>query len=150
MSSPARWGGQGLVEFCRADVPLPELAPDKLNVWLVGVARGYDRQLGSLTFVFCSDAYLHRLNVEYLRHDTLTDIITFDLANSATDSIHAECYVSVARTRENAASFGVSPAEELRRVMAHGLLHLCGLGDKTEREQGIMRAAEQRALAAYA
>lgn len=83
-----------------------------------------------LNFIFCSDDYLLRLNVEYLDHDTLTDIITFPYADPP--SIHGDIFISIDRVRDNAADFKVTFEQELNRVMAHGVLHLCGYGNETQ------------------
>ena len=138
-----------------ADAPV--LDATALGVWLRAVAtqRGY--ALHRLTYVLVSDDALHAMNVEYLAHDTLTDIITFDLRDDPSAAVvEGECYISLDRVRDNAAAFGElaratrleDPVEEeLQRVMAHGLLHLCGLGDKSPAEAAAMRAAEDAALA---
>lgn len=114
--------------------------------WLLRVAGRHGREVLALTYVAVTDAALHRLNVDYLGHDTLTDVITFDLGGEGR-RVEGECYISLERVRENAATYAVPVLEEFARVAAHGLLHLCGLGDKTPAEQTAMRAAEDAALA---
>lgn len=101
-----------------------------------------------INFVFCTDDYLLEKNIEFLNHDTLTDIITFDL--SPADSIlHAEIYISKDRVADNAKNYGVSYTNELHRVIFHGILHLLGYGDKTEQEAKMMRSMEAKFLAEY-
>ena len=101
-----------------------------------------------LDYIFCSDEALHQINVQFLNHDDYTDIITFDLSEKA-DVLQGEIYISVDRVEENARIFNVSYDDELHRVIFHGALHLCGLGDKTDAEQKIMRAAENQVLEAW-
>lgn len=101
-----------------------------------------------LDYIFCSDAYLLEKNKAFLNHDTLTDIITFDLSERS-DSLQAEIYISIERVEENARIYQVAYNEELHRVIFHGMLHLCGLKDKTAAEQAEMRQAEQQCLSAY-
>jgi len=131
------------------DYTLPQKG--KHRVWLAETAAGYGKQIKELTYVFCTDAYLHQLNVEFLDHDTLTDIITFDYSEGADgELLVGELYISVERVQDNAKDNGEAWEHELARVMAHGLLHLCGLGDKTEPEAKTMRWAEEKALEGWA
>ena len=99
----------------------------------------------SINYIFCSDNYLHQLNREYLDHDTLTDIITFD--NSENEgNIEADIFISVDRVRENAKQLGRPFDEELHRVIIHGLLHILGYADKTEPDKRLMREKEDACL----
>jgi len=137
---------EGAISFNSVDVELPELDQTSLSTWLSAVAKTYNTSIYQLSYVLCSDVYLHAMNVERLSHDTLTDIITFDLRDSESAPIEGECYISIDRVMENAASFGESTEVEFLRVVVHGLLHLCGLGDKTPEESERMRFAEDSAL----
>ncbi len=110
------------------------------STWLNRVAQSESFTIGDLGYVFCSDDYLHKLNLDYLKHDTLTDIITFDYSQDGL--IHGEIYVSTDRVSDNAVSFRESVQNELHRVMVHGLLHLMGYPDKTAEEKQIMRFKE--------
>lgn len=101
-----------------------------------------------LTYVFCNDEYLLYMNEQFLQHDTLTDIITFDLSEDAT-ALHGEVYISTERVQENARKFQVQYEEELHRVIFHGALHLCGYKDKKASDKAIMRAQEDRCLQQY-
>ncbi len=123
--------------------------PDTEGVmdWIHRVAESEDKRIGSVSYIFCSDDYLVQINVEYLNHDTLTDIITFPYATSP---IEGDIFISIDRVRDNAKDFGVSFEQELRRVIIHGVLHLCGYGDKTDAEALVMRGKEDAALAMYA
>ena len=93
--------------------------------WLAELAKSHGKKLGDVNYIFCDDDYLLQLNLQYLQHDTLTDIITFDYVEGT--RLNGDIYISVERVRENAGIFGVTFEEELLRVIAHGLLHLCGL-----------------------
>jgi len=136
------------VTFEASDVELPLLDSPKLARWLKIEASRLNFSISTLSYILCSDTALHELNLAYLDHDTLTDILTFDLSDSPkSKSIYGECFISIDRIQENAASFDVSPEDELHRVLVHGLLHLCGLSDKTLEEKALMRSAEDEALA---
>lgn len=108
--------------------------------WLSEVISQEGCEEGEISFVFCDDPYLLALNQEFLNHDTLTDIITFD--NSLGKQLHGEIYISTERVRENAEIFAVPFLEELSRVLVHGILHLCGYKDKTEDQEKEMRGKE--------
>lgn len=115
-----------------------------LSHWISEIILQENHQLGDLTYVFCDDAYLHRLNVQFLNHDTLTDIISFD--NSLGKQIHGEIYISIERVKENASTYRVAFLEELHRVVIHGVLHFCGYKDKSKQEQDTMTRMENKAL----
>jgi probable rRNA maturation factor len=104
--------------------------------------------LKTLNYIFCSDDYLLKINQDYLQHDTLTDIITFDLSGSP-DAIEGEIYISVDRVKDNAHSYNVPFLEELHRVMFHGALHLCGYKDKKSEEKTEMKRKENFYLLKY-
>ena len=115
-----------------------------LSHWISEIILHENHELGDLTYVFCDDAYLHKLNLQFLNHDTLTDIISFD--NSLCKQIHGEIYISVERVRENAGTYQVAFLEELHRVIIHGVLHFCGYKDKTKKQQETMSCKENEAL----
>ena len=119
--------------------------PKALSHWISEIILQENYQLGDLTYVFCDDAYLHKLNVQFLNHDTLTDIISFD--NSLGKQIHGEIYISIERVKENASTYRVAFLEELHRVIIHGVLHFCGYKDKGKQEQDTMTRMENKALA---
>ncbi len=110
------------------------------KVWISSVIKEEKYELGEINYIFCSDDYLHKLNVEYLNHDTLTDIISFDY--SVGKKLHGDIYISVDRVKENAKEFKVSFGSELSRVMVHGILHYCGYKDKSDGEKMLMRSME--------
>lgn len=109
--------------------------------WLHHVVQQEGYTLGELNYIFCTDAYLHALNVQYLRHDTLTDVITFDHAE-APHTAAGDVYISLERVRANAQAYGQPFVHELYTVMVHGVLHLLGYDDKTPDDQALMRHKE--------
>jgi rRNA maturation RNase YbeY len=115
-----------------------------LKDWIKKLAVSEKREAGNLSFTFCSDEELWQKNKQFLQHDTLTDIITFDYSEDGT--ISGEIYISGERVKENAEKLKIPFQEELVRVMAHGVLHLCGYKDKSPIQQKQMRAAENRAI----
>ena len=117
----------------------------EISTWISEEIKARNFEEGEVTYIFCDDAYLHKLNVQFLNHDTLTDIISFD--NSLGNLINGEIYISTERVVENAKEYETGFTNELHRVMIHGILHFCGLKDKTEAEAERMRAAENHALA---
>ncbi len=102
----------------------------------------------NINYIFCSDTSLLERNIQFLNHDTLTDIITFDLSETSEDLI-AEIYISVDRVMDNASKFGVSYENELHRVIFHGILHLMGYGDKKPKDKAVMREMEDLFLSQY-
>jgi probable rRNA maturation factor len=133
------------IHFFAEDIDFPPFHKPTLKKWLAAITSSYQRKVGALNYIFCSDAYLHQMNVEHLGHDTLTDIITFDNSEPG-GKMEGDIFISVDRVAENAAEFGVPVAHELHRVMAHGTLHLLGLNDKSKEEKEEMRTAEDTAL----
>lgn len=115
-----------------------------LRAWLSLCAAKEQKQIDTLSIVFCSDEYLLEVNQNYLKHDTFTDIITFDY--SELPHISGDLFISIDRVRENAKRYKVSAKEELHRVIIHGVLHLCGYKDKNDRDQQIMRKKEDDCL----
>ncbi|MET2986442.1 rRNA maturation RNase YbeY [Aureibaculum conchae] len=111
-----------------------------LTNWLSDVITSENYSLDHVNYVFCDDSYLSDINVKYLKHNTLTDIITFNYNLGKT--ICSDIYISVDRVRENAKTFKVSFQNELHRVMVHGILHLCGYNDEKETEKLQMRKKE--------
>ncbi|WP_291114782.1 rRNA maturation RNase YbeY [Flavobacterium sp. UBA6135] len=115
--------------------------------WLSQVVLSEEKTIGDINYIFCDDVYLHKINVDYLNHDTLTDIISFDYTIG--NVLHGDIFISVERVRENAAEFNVSFEDELKRVMAHGVLHYCGFKDKSAKDQKTMRSKEDEKIAMF-
>ena len=105
-------------------------------------SEGFDE--GEINYIFCDDDYLHKINVEYLDHDTLTDIISFDY--TVGNLIQGDIFVSVERVQDNANDFKVSFEEELKRVLSHGVLHYCGYKDKSPKDEALMRSKEEEKM----
>ncbi|PTM06014.1 MAG: rRNA maturation RNase YbeY [Bacteroidetes bacterium] len=121
---------------------------DRISKWLSEVIQLEKFKEGDINYVFCDDDYLHKLNVEFLNHDTLTDIISFDY--SVGKELHGDVFISIERVHENAENFKVDFDIELNRVMVHGILHYCGYKDKSEEEANVMREKENHYLILFA
>ena len=117
---------------------------DRITIWLEHVIGMKHKFPGDLTFIFCSDEYLLSINKQYLAHDELTDIITFNYNDG--HYISGDIFISVDRVKENAAQYKTTFEDELHRVMAHGVLHLLGYNDKSKTESAEMRKMEELAL----
>ena len=112
-----------------------------ISKWLKDSLANENKELGEINYIFCEDNYLLKKNQEYLKHNTLTDIITFDYSQG--NKLSADIFISVERVKENAVIFAVSFEQELKRVIIHGILHLMGYKDKSEEESKIMRSKEE-------
>ncbi|WP_041495542.1 rRNA maturation RNase YbeY [Nonlabens marinus] len=112
--------------------------------WLRSVADSHDATIVNVGFVFCDDEYVLEMNQKHLSHDTYTDIITFDYGSQ--DLLEGEIYISVDRVKANADEYQISFVEELKRVMAHGVLHMIGFGDHDAEEKSVMRTMEDKAI----
>ena len=112
--------------------------------WIETIVESENKILGEISYVFCDDEYLHSINMQYLNHDTLTDIISFDYTEG--DIISGDIFVSIERVVDNAKDFNVPFDEELKRVLAHGVLHYCGYKDKSEEDALLMRTKEEEKI----
>lgn len=112
--------------------------------WISRVIVSEGKKEGDINYIFCDDDYLHKLNVEYLEHDTLTDVISFDYCVG--NELHGDIYISIERVADNAKDFGVTFADELQRVIVHGVLHYCGYKDKSTEEEATMRTKEEEKI----
>ncbi len=120
------------------------LSEEKYSLWLQELIASENKIEGNISFIFCDDSYLLKINKQYLDHDTYTDIITFDYCEG--DTISSDIFISIERIEENAKIFNVSFNKELTRVMAHGVLHLIGYNDKTDEESVEMRKKEEEKI----
>lgn len=118
-----------------------------IRKWLAEVIQAESKQAGEISIIFCDDDYLHGMNVKFLSHDTLTDVITFDYCEG--DSISGDVFISIERVRENSRVYSRQLSEEVCRVMVHGVLHLCGYKDKTKKDSSVMRMKEEYYLERY-
>ena len=137
-----------VINYFSEDLDFKIPFPKKTRVWLLAAARKEKKSVGEINYIFCSDAILSRINKDYLKHSTLTDIVTFD--NSEPEGpIESDIYISVPRVIENSKKFVVPFEQELRRVMVHGLLHLVGYADKTAQQKSEMRKREDAYLSLF-
>ncbi|MFT5248315.1 MAG: putative rRNA maturation factor [bacterium] len=120
----------------------------QVNKWLSEVIKSESFKEGEINYVFCDDEYLLKLNVEFLKHDTLTDILSFDY--SLGKELNGDIFISIERVKENAEDFNVGFETELKRVMVHGVLHYCGYKDKSEEEERVMREKENHYINLFA
>ena len=119
----------------------------RLKEWIAEAVAAEEFLVGEINYVFCTDEYLHKINLQYLNHDTYTDIISFDYRVGK--QLHGDIFISVDRVRENALKFEVDFNSELLRVLIHGILHFCGYKDKLDNEVNAMRAKEDYYVARY-
>ncbi|OGS80914.1 MAG: rRNA maturation RNase YbeY [Flavobacteria bacterium RIFCSPLOWO2_12_FULL_31_7] len=117
---------------------------DVFASWIETILKSENKILGEISYIFCDDDYLHNINVQYLNHDTLTDIISFDYTEG--DVISGDIFVSIERVIDNAKDFNVTFEEELKRVLAHGVLHYCGYKDKSDADALLMRSKEEEKI----
>lgn len=126
-------------------VKMPAIKKRETTAWIKQVAATYEKKIGEIAYIFCSDEKILEVNREYLQHDYYTDIITFDYCES--NIISGDIFISLDTVRSNSEQFNTAYEEELHRTIIHGILHLCGIDDKGEGEREIMEAAENKALA---
>ena len=117
---------------------------EAFSAWLSSVIESEKKKEGEINYIFCDDEYLHKINLEYLSHDTLTDIISFDY--SMGNELHGDIYVSIERVLDNAKDYEVSFEDELKRVLVHGILHYCGYKDKSDEDEALMRSKEEEKM----
>ena len=136
-----------MVHFCTEDITFSLKEKLKHKAWLNEVAKQEGKRILELTYVFCSDDYLLQINQEYLNHDTLTDIVTFDNSEDP-KRIEGDIFISIDRVKENGEKLGTKETE-LKRVMVHGLLHLLGYKDKKKEDKAIMTKKEDFYIKQY-
>ena len=129
-------------------VPMHALDFERVKLWLQAVAESHGKRISSLTYIFCDDEEILRVNRQFLNHDYYTDIITFDTTHGRV--VSGDMFISLDTVASNAADVSHEDySRELLRVVVHGLLHLCGINDKGPGEREIMEQCENRALALY-
>lgn len=134
-----------MIRFDTLDVEMPPIEPQYVKAWIEEVTKHYGKTIGELYYYFCSDEKLLEINHERLGHDFYTDIVTFPLTNCET-VLSSEFCISIDRIAENAVTFGRSYESELHRVIIHGVLHLIGFDDLTDKEKNEMREKEEESL----
>lgn len=117
---------------------------NQISDWISNIITAGGFEEGEISYIFCDDEYLHKLNVDFLNHDTLTDIISFD--NSLGKQINGDIYISVERVKDNSTIYNTTFINELHRVIIHGILHFCGFKDKSETDAKTMRMKEEESL----
>ena len=133
------------INFFEEEVSFSLKEKRKRKTWLKKIAEAENHKILELNYIFCSDEYLLNINVEYLDHDTYTDIITFD--NSEKEEVlEGDIFISIERVRENSQTLEINEEKELSRVISHGLFHLLGYKDKSEEEAILMRNKEEFAI----
>jgi len=133
-----------VIHFFNEDISYVLKDKKKLKKWVQVIIEHHHKSLGEINFIFCSDDYLYKMNVDYLQHNTLTDIITFDYCEK--NSISGDLFISIDRVKENAAHLKIKLVDELHRVMIHGVLHLIGFKDKSQQDADTMRSQEEKSL----
>ena len=126
------------------DISFPKIKRRETTRWIKQVIEHFNKKTGDITYIFCSDEEILRINKCYLGHDYYTDIITFDYTEK--DRLSGDLFVSLETVKTNSEKFKTKYEEELHRVMIHGILHLCGYEDKTPAKKEIMRTMEDEAL----
>jgi rRNA maturation RNase YbeY len=135
-----------MISFCVDDIPYSLFNESEIANWLQHVAHSEGVTIEELTYIFCSDRSLLKINQQYLDHDYFTDVITFDYRDSPSDLILGDVYLSIERVTDNSVRFNVSAQHELLRVMVHGLLHLVGYSDDSDEQKLGMRMLEDQYL----
>jgi probable rRNA maturation factor len=120
---------------------------EAIAAWLTAVIVSEKKNEGEINYIFCDDEYLHKINLEYLNHDTLTDIISLDYTMG--NEISGDIFVSIERVLDNAKDYNTIFEDELKRVLVHGVLHYCGYKDKSEADESLMRSKEDEKLAMF-
>ncbi|MCV9388329.1 rRNA maturation RNase YbeY [Reichenbachiella ulvae] len=133
------------IQFFYEDTSFELKDHERISQWITHTVEQEGFNIESINYIFCSDEYLHQVNVDYLNHDYYTDIITFDNSENE-EHIESDIFISIDRVEDNAEQQGISFSEELRRVIIHGILHLVGYNDKTEEEKSLMREKENAYL----
>ena len=123
---------------------MPTIKRREISAWVKSVAQSLGKKVGDVAYIFCNDEKILEVNREYLQHDYYTDIITFDYTEENT--ISGDLFISLDTVRSNSEQLGVNYDQELRRVIIHGILHLCGIDDKGPSEREIMEEHENKAL----
>lgn len=132
------------IQYFSEDRDIPNVTSNT-TPWLLQIADSYGFTIQGINYIFCSDTYILDINKTYLEHDYYTDIITFDNGDIEGE-IESDIFISVDRVAENEKNLDVPRGTEILRVMAHGLLHLCGLKDKSDKDAELMRRAEEDCL----
>ena len=133
-----------MITYQTEDIDFPNISKHETTNWIKNVAQQYNKKIGGIAYIFCSDTCILKINNEYLQHDYYTDIITFDY--STENIISGDIFISLDTVKSNAEKYNQPFETELHRVIIHGILHLCGQKDKTKKDSEEMRDKENKAL----
>ena len=136
-----------MIQYIAENVKLPTIQKQNINCWIKETACEYNRKIGNISYVFCSDERILEVNNQYLKHDYYTDIITFDYSEGSL--ISGDIFISVETVLSNSTKFGISFENELLRILIHGILHLCGQADNTPELRTEMTFKENLAIQRY-
>ena len=136
-----------MIIFNTENVKLQNFRKRIISQWIKTIAEKFGKRVGEISYIFCTDSKILEVNLEYLNHDYYTDIITFDYSEN--DTISGDIFISIDTVRSNAEKFGELYEKELKRVIIHGILHLCGIDDKAPGARSIMEKNENDALEIY-
>jgi rRNA maturation RNase YbeY len=134
-----------MISYHTHEVKMPKFPRRIVSSWINSIAQNHQKRVGEIAYIFCSEKKILEVNQEYLSHNYLTDIITFDYSSDSI--ISGDIFISIDTVRSNAIKFKVPYQNELYRVIIHGILHLCGIPDKSTQERAIMEKCENEALA---
>ena len=136
-----------MITYNVINVAMPDIAEAEVSDWVRQVAKSYGKVVGDVNYIFVDDDTMLDINRRFIGHDYFTDHIGFDYSSG--DSLSGDIYISIDTIKSNAELYGATFYDELRRIIIHGLLHLCGLRDKTDEERQQMQQAEDKAIAHY-
>lgn len=134
-----------MISYQADGIKMPAIKKRETTEWIKSVAATYEKRIGEIAYIFCSDEKILEMNRQYLQHDYYTDIITFDYCEG--NRLSGDLFISLETVKTNSEQFNTPYEEELHRTIIHGILHLCGINDKGPGEREIMEAAENKALA---
>lgn len=133
-----------MITFQSENVNFPPIKKNETKRWIKSVASTHGKKIGAISYLFCTDEKILEVNNQYLQHNFYTDIITFDYSDA--DTVSGDIFISLDTVRSNSQKYQTKYIEELHRVIIHGILHLCGLKDKSDKDAKEMRMAENEAL----
>ena len=137
-----------MITYNTITVAMPDIVEAEVSAWVKQVAKSYNKVVGDINYIFVDDETMLDINRRFIGHDYYTDHIGFDYSKDG--ALSGDIYISLDTVRTNSELFGVTFGQELRRIIIHGLLHLCGLSDKTDEERAQMQQAEDKALTQFA
>lgn len=136
-----------MINYINENIDIPDFEQDKISAWIKQTANFYSKKTGNIHYIFCNDARILEVNQQYLQHDYYTDIITFDYSQG--NKISGDIFISIDTVKSNSEEQATGFNEELRRIIIHGILHLCGQNDKTPEDKKEMTRKENNALEQY-